>query len=85
MVLNRFNMSQKQICLYSILGSFFCFGILVLITKLLILRRKKLISGYGIKTNFDNSDIPKKTKNKKEKYKQYEHDLMTYFDDLKFE
>ena len=31
-----------------------------------------------------NTNIPKKTKNKKEKYKQYEHDLMTYFDDLKF-
>ena len=58
-------MSQKQICLYSILGSFFCFGILVLITKLLILRRKKLISGYGIKTNFDKYKYSKKNKKQK--------------------
>ena len=53
MVSDRFNMSQKQICLYSMLASFFCFGILVFITTFLILRRKKLISGYGIKKNFD--------------------------------
>ena len=55
MVSDGFNMSQKQICLYSILASFFCFGFLVFITTFLILRRKKLISGYGIKTNFDNN------------------------------
>ena len=47
-------LAMVEICFYSILVSFFCLGIIVLIATYLILREKKLLyDDNDIKTNFD--------------------------------
>ena len=82
MVSDRLNMSQKQICLYSILASFFCFRTLVFITTFLILRRKNLISGHSIKTSFDKYIYSKKKNKNKNKTKKEVQMVGTRSDDV---
>ena len=72
---------MTEICFYSILVSFLCLGIKVFIATYLILRERILHN--GIKTNLDKL-LHSKKKTKKVKYEWYKHDLMTYFDDLKY-
>ena len=78
-----------EICFYSILVSFFCLGITFFIAAHLILREKKLLYDHNNdndnKITFDltNSYIP--PKNKKGQYEWYKHDLMTYFDNVKYD
>ena len=72
-----------KICFYSILVSFFCLGVIVFIATYLILREKLLYNNNDIKKNFDK--YLRTTENEERKYEWYEHDFMTYFDDLKYD
>ena len=72
-----------EICFYSILVSFFCLGVIVFIATYLILREKLLYDNNDIKKNFDKYLCT--TENEERKHEWYEHDLMTYSDDLKYD
>lgn len=80
----KVSMSKQKICLYSALVSVFCFRFMVLIASCFFLKRRKKLFSHGFPPNFDQYVDSRKTK-KNNKYDWYEHDLMTYFDDLKYE
>ena len=80
----KVSMPKQKICLYSALVSVFCFRFMVLIASCFFLKRRKKLFSHGFPPNFDQY-VDSSEDKKNNKYDWYKHDLMTYFDDLKYE
>ena len=79
-----YKMLKQKNCSYSALVSVFCFVFLILIAScLLLIGKKKLFSHVNQQSHFGKYLYTMEMKKDNKKYEWYEHDLRTYFYDLK--